>query len=207
MNRKPRIANARRWIGALCVPYIRPLAMALVMASALAPTGFMARAQQQVADAPGKPEKAKDEKGGDEALDKAGTIVSQPARDVGIAKTKIDPVLLAAVQQPYGRAGNGRCPAITAALARLNGALGPDFDANTKENENTAEKLALAGGAFLVNSLIPFRGVVREISGAAPQERRKAAAISAGTARRGYLRGIASAKGCKLPAVKAPPLQ
>lgn len=149
--------------------------------------------------------KGHDEKGKDNTLDKAGRVATQPARDVGIAKTSIDPVLQEALRNPYAPAGNGRCPAITAELARLNAALGPDFDYDTKANEDKAERLALAGGQMLVNTLIPFRGLVREISGAAPAERRKASAISAGTARRGYLRGIAQGKKCRLPAPPPPP--
>ena len=50
----------------------------------------------------------------------------------------------------------------------------------------------------MVNSLIPFRGIVREVSGAAPAERRLAAAIDAGFARRGFLRGVLSARGCRV---------
>ncbi|MEK7111976.1 MAG: hypothetical protein AAB875_01485, partial [Patescibacteria group bacterium] len=64
--------------------------------------------------------------------------------------------------------------------------------------EDRTSKIAEGVGKSLVNSLIPFRGVVREISGAAPAERRLRAAIAAGLARRGYLRGMASAKGCKI---------
>ncbi len=196
MNRKPCIDHAFRSRGASSSARSY-LAAALIAAAMLAPAAAWARDQGQVQNVAGHaqdgPEKPKDE-----TLDKAGKIVSQPVRDVGITKTKIAPVLQAAVSQPYGPAGNGKCAAIVAELARLNAALGPDFDANTKANEDKAEKLALAGGEFLVNAIIPFRGVVREISGAAPAERRKAAAVAAGTARRGYLRGIAVSKGCKL---------
>ena len=39
---------------------------------------------------------------------------------------------------------------------------------------------------------------VREVSGAAPQERRLRAAIQAGFARRGFLRGVATARKCRL---------
>ena len=53
-------------------------------------------------------------------------------------------------------------------------------------------------GRTVVNSLIPFRGLVREISGAAPAERRLNAAIQASFARRGFLRGVATGRGCKL---------
>ncbi|OJY70154.1 MAG: hypothetical protein BGP16_10095 [Sphingobium sp. 66-54] len=133
----------------------------------------------------------------DKTQSEAERVATQPVRDVGIARTSIDPVLQEALKAPYAPAGNGRCAAINAELTKLNAALGPDFDGNAKANEDKAERLALAGGEMLVNTLIPFRGLVREISGAAPAERRKASAISAGTARRGYLRGLAQMRQCK----------
>ena len=61
-----------------------------------------------------------------------------------------------------------------------------------------AGKLAEAGGKTIVNTIIPFRGLVREVSGAAPAERRLDAAIKAALARRGFLRGVATARKCKL---------
>ncbi len=139
------------------------------------------------------------DKGGDETLKKAGDIASQPAKDVGIAKTKIPSVLTDAVQQPYALTSPRTCAGITAGIAELNEALGPDFTNNPKENQNKFGRLAAAGGEAVVNSLIPFRGLVREVSGAAPAERRLDAAINAGTARRGFLRGMAQIRGCKLP--------
>ncbi len=135
----------------------------------------------------------------DETLKKAGDIASQPAKDVGIEKTKIPSVLTDAVQQPYAVPRPNSCGAISGAIAELNDALGPDFGTNSSENESKFGQLAAAGGAAVVNSLIPFRGLVREVSGAAPAERRLDAAINAGTARRGFLRGMAQVKGCKLP--------
>jgi len=57
----------------------------------------------------------------------------------------------------------------------------------------------------VVNSLIPLRGLVREVSGAAPADRRLEAAIDAGLARRGYLRGLAVSRGCRLPAAVTTP--
>ncbi|MEE3154506.1 MAG: hypothetical protein VX309_03150, partial [Pseudomonadota bacterium] len=55
-----------------------------------------------------------------------------------------------------------------------------------------------AGGKTIVNSIIPFRGLVREITGAAPAQRRLNTAIDAGFARRGFLRGAAISRGCRL---------
>lgn len=141
---------------------------------------------------------SKEEKKEDETLDKAGDIASQPVRDVGIAKTKIPPVLSEAAKNPYVPPAGKKCAGIIADITTLNEALGPDFSANEEENENRAGKLAEAGGKMIVNSLIPFRGLVREVTGAAPAERRLQAAIGAGLARRGYLRGLAETRHCKM---------
>jgi len=135
----------------------------------------------------------------DDTLDKAGDIASQPARDVGIAKTKIPPILSEAAKNPYAAPSGRKCNALIADMAVLNEALGPDFSANEEENENRAGKIAEASGKMIINSLIPFRGLVREVTGAAPAERRLRAAIAAGIARRGYLRGLAESRHCKIP--------
>ncbi|OYW86391.1 MAG: hypothetical protein B7Z20_07455 [Sphingobium sp. 32-64-5] len=151
-------------------------------------------APQQTGDAPEDKEKKSDD-----TLGKAGNIASQPARDVGIAKTKIPPVLTEAVKNPYAPPSSRKCAAVIADMTALNEALGPDFGNDEAENESRAGKIAEAGGRMIVNSLIPFRGLVREVTGAAPAERRLQAAIGAGLARRGYLRGIAVARNCKMP--------
>lgn len=73
-----------------------------------------------------------------------------------------------------------------------------DFSTGKENNENRTGKIMEAGGRTIVNALIPFRGLVREVTGAAPAERRLQAAISTGLARRGFLRGMATTKGCKI---------
>lgn len=135
----------------------------------------------------------------DDTMRKAGTIATQPARDVGLEKDEIPPVLLKAVENPYAAPASRTCKALTSALGELNAVLGQDFVVGAQANENRTGKIAEAVGKTVVNSLIPFRGLVREISGAAPAERRLQAAVTAGVARRGYLRGVAAAKGCKPP--------
>jgi hypothetical protein len=126
-------------------------------------------------------------------LDEAGKIASQPARDVGVAKTKIPPVLELAAEAPYTLNGLSTCGAMAAKLGDLDQALGADFD----DGPQKGESLAKAGGKAVVNSIIPFRGVVREISGAAAADRRLAAATDAGIAQRGFLRGVYQTRGCK----------
>lgn len=134
----------------------------------------------------------------DETLKKAGDIATQPVRDVGLDKKEIPQVLQEAMEDPYKRPPSRTCKGLKASLEDLNAVLGSDFTTSENANENRAGKIAEAVGKSVVNSLIPFRGLVREISGAAPAERRLQAAVTAGIARRGYLRGLAAAKSCKI---------
>lgn len=166
------------------------LTLACLLAGALQMAPVAARAQEQS-------DRQEQEDG--TTLQKAGDIATQPARDVGVAKTKIPPVLSEAAKNPYAPPSGHKCAAILADMALLNEALGPDFSADEKENENRAGKIAEAAGKMVVNSLIPFRGLVREITGSGPAERRLQAAIGAGLARRGYLRGLAASRRCKIP--------
>lgn len=186
----------RRWmIGAALVA----LPVQAMTGQAIAAQERAPQDAQKVEQDKGSSNEKREEGKKDDTLKKAEGIATQPVRDVGISKKKIPPVLTEAVKGPYAPPSGRKCTGITSELAELNEALGPDFGQSVEENENRAGKIAEAGGQMIINSLIPFRGVVREISGAAPAERRLQAAISAGIARRGYLHGLASARHCKLP--------
>ena len=127
---------------------------------------------------------------------KAGEIASQPAKDLNIEKREIPPILMEAAQDPYSLEGVGTCQQLATEVGRLSEVLGPDFKPVDPNAENKGEKLAEAGGKAVVNSLIPFRGLVREVSGAAPAQRAYNSALDAGFARRGFLRGVHRARGC-----------
>lgn len=127
---------------------------------------------------------------------KAGEIVTQPARDLRVVDTKIPPVLRIAAQGPYSLAGLADCTQLATAIRELNAVLGPDYLLPTEKRENKAGKVAEAGAKTIVNAFIPFRGLVRELTGAAAAKRRLEDAINAGYARRGFLRGIQTSKGC-----------
>lgn len=144
---------------------------------------------------PAKPE----EPGGrwGEARKKAVDIGAQPVRDVGMSKREIPPILEKAFNDPYSLKGLKTCKALAAEVRALNEVLGPDYVVGADYKENRAGKLAEAGGKTLVNSIIPFRGLVREVTGAAPADRRLNAAVDAGLARRGFLRGAHLKQGCK----------
>ena len=126
--------------------------------------------------------------------------VMTPVEDVNLKKREIPPVLIAATEDPYARSDTRTCRQVIDALSDLDIVLGPDFDADS-ETGRRVDAGRLAKG--VVASFIPFRGVVREVSGAAGAERRYNAAVDAGIARRGFLRGIAASRGCRLPSPPA----
>ncbi len=124
-----------------------------------------------------------------------GDIASQPVQDLNVVKRKTPAVLEAAGNDPYATRGMTNCGAIGGAIGELTQVLGPDFDsAEEKSRKISGERVAKG----VVQSLIPFRGVIREVSGAAGAERRYQLAIDAGIARRGFLRGIARSRGCRV---------
>lgn len=128
------------------------------------------------------------------AAQSAGQIITQPARDVGLQKTEIPQLLIEASKNPYDQAGAASCTQISSSIAALTEVIGADFSTSPAANKRN---LAQIGGTTVVNSLIPFRGIVREVSGASAADRRKGVAIDAGIARRGFLRGLQVARKCK----------
>lgn len=164
----------------LCLATIAPLLLA-----------GCASAQREARPEAGQPSKIV------ESGKTAGRIVTQPVRDVGVAKTGIPTILAKAREDPYSVDGALTCEQIALEVKELNAVLGPDFITGEEKKENRAGKLAEASGKTVVNAFIPFRGLVREITGAAPAQRRLNAAIDAGHARRGFLRGIHRSRGCR----------
>ncbi|MES2491957.1 MAG: hypothetical protein V4579_01600 [Pseudomonadota bacterium] len=117
-------------------------------------------------------------------------------------KDEIPAVLAEAQLAPYSLKGLTRCAQIGEAVARLDAVLGDDIDiAQSKERRLSAGKVAQS----VVGGLIPFRGLIRELSGANEQERRFQAAIYAGYTRRSFLKGIGQQRGCGWPARSATP--
>jgi hypothetical protein len=144
------------------------------------------------------PESAEPNEGGwTEVRKKSVDIGTQPARDVGIMKRQVPPILVKAQNDPYSLKGLRTCKQLAAEITSLNAVLGPDYVVGNEVHENKAGKLAEAGGKTVVNTIIPFRGLVRERTGAAPADRRLNAALDAGYARRGFLRGVHVKQGCR----------
>ncbi len=133
----------------------------------------------------------------------------QPFADVGLKQEKIPP-LLKAIKTPYANDAPLDCQSIGAAILELDIVLGQDVDVRLAE-KTLRDKGADAAGEALVDaveststSVIPFRGLVREVSGASGRDRRAAAAVQAGKLRRAYLKGIGQTLGCQPPAAPLP---
>ncbi|OYW21294.1 MAG: hypothetical protein B7Y98_12140 [Sphingomonas sp. 32-62-10] len=132
-----------------------------------------------------------------------GRAASQPLRDTRIKEDKIPDVLLLAASAPYSSVNTQNCAMITREVNRLNAVLGPDVDAPAqKKGEGSAVAAAAARG--VVSSFIPGLGLVRVITGADRAQRRAEAAVYAGSVRRGYLKGLGRAKGCRGTAAPRP---
>jgi hypothetical protein len=127
----------------------------------------------------------------------AEDVAMTPITDLNLAKDDIPSVLLAAQAAPYASVGISSCDDIAAAIAPLDAALGPDMDVIQGDNDRVSPG---AVAKSVVASFIPFRGILRELSGAAEHQRTFQAAIYAGAVRRGYLKGLGEQKGCPYPA-------
>lgn len=133
-----------------------------------------------------------------------GDAVATPVSDLNIKKDAIPPLLLTATEKPYDLTGLKRCGEIAAAVGELDAVLGPDIDLpQDAKGRTSAGSVAQAA----VGSFIPFRGLIREISGANESQRRWQTAIQAGIARRAYLKGVGEARGCRYPARSAGPAE
>ncbi len=129
-------------------------------------------------------------------------VAKTPMTDLNIEKREIPAILLQAQARPYTLTGLGRCSALTSEVSALDDVLGPDLDLPEEERARiSAGRMAKT----VVGSFIPFRGLIREVSGANDHDRRVRAAIQAGLARRGFLKGAGLAKGCAYPARPASP--
>lgn len=125
-------------------------------------------------------------------------VVRKPFQDLGIVRTDAPQVLKQAALDLYRAPGDGGCAAIMEDVARLDAVLGPDVD----EQVDAGDPEALYADtltAGVVGSLLdlPFRGIVRWVSGADAREKALAKAVLAGMLRRAFLKGFAQASGCE----------
>lgn len=126
------------------------------------------------------------------------TVARQPLKDVGLMRENPPEVLRDAQRAPYSLNGLKRCQDYQRAIGQLDEVLGPDVDAISETSEILPARLAEAGARSVVNAFIPFRGLVREASGAAEADRKFRVMVAAGMARRGFLKGISRERKCPI---------
>ncbi|MCB2061435.1 MAG: hypothetical protein KDE21_13055 [Novosphingobium sp.] len=124
-------------------------------------------------------------------------VATTPVTDLNLKKDEIPKILIDAQTKPYDLSGLSSCGPIVREAERLDNLLGDDFDLpQNVRGGPSAGRVAKS----VVGSFIPFRGIIREVSGANEQQRKMQAAIQAGIARRGFLKGVGQARGCRYPA-------
>ena len=129
-------------------------------------------------------------------------VMLTPLADLNLARDPIPEVLVRAFALPYDDTGLMNCHAVREEIGNLDAVLGEDLD--TGEQTRTPSSIeGMAQG--VVTGFIPFRGVIRHLSGAKKHEWEFRAAITAGLVRRAYLKGLGQGMGCAYPARPAPP--
>ena len=132
----------------------------------------------------------------------ATEVAKTPLRDLGIDGRDIPEALRIAVENPYETARLKTCNAIIAEIAALDDVLGADYD--IAEDDGRVRLSEGRIGQSIVGGLLPFRGILREVTGAADNDRALRAAYTAGMARRGFLKGWGLGRGCRYPARPKP---
>ncbi len=135
---------------------------------------------------------------------RVGTAATTPLSDLNLVKTKIPEVLRNSKKHPYLLPADHSCSAITLEIQKLDEVLGPDLDTPaTDENPSLIERGVDAAENSAIRTLestaagaIPYRGWVRKLTGAERRSKRVAAAITAGSIRRAFLKGIAASHEC-----------
>jgi hypothetical protein len=134
----------------------------------------------------------------------------RPLRDMNLVRTKIPPVLLEAMADPYARPPGKKinCDTLIMLVAPLDLALGEDVDRRPPEDDEDlmdrskrmAGTAAFGAMASAAQDLIPMRGWVRKLSGAEKHDKLVQHAVASGAIRRAYLKGLGEARGCNPPA-------
>ncbi|MGJ8559528.1 MAG: hypothetical protein ACSHX3_04755 [Litorimonas sp.] len=132
---------------------------------------------------------------GDDTLDMESAMMS-PVNDIGFDNIEI-PDYLGTMTDPYAKVPS-TCQSLRTEVVKLDGLLGDDVDVPEEIAEKREQTALNATSSTLGSVLIPFRGVVRALSGAAANERDAREAYERGLVRRAYLKGMAQQMDCKL---------
>lgn len=126
------------------------------------------------------------------------SAMRQPLADFNINQAEIPDSLRKAAEDPYAPEATSSCAAMAAEIATLDQALGPDLDvtATKTTKRQVASRAAVGAVRRFAVSWIPYRGVVRTLTGAEAHARKSQDAALAGAVRRAYLKGLGERDGC-----------
>lgn len=134
-----------------------------------------------------------------------------PLEDVNLKRAKI-PEKFKQIRNPYLVAVESSCEKIAEDVLELDALLGRDWDIPPPDKKGLSDRAADgASTAFLdtiasgASGLIPYRGIVRTVTGANSHATKVRKAYERGSHRRTFLKGIGLAKGCEYPAAPLPP--
>lgn len=137
---------------------------------------------------------------------RVGDAIGEPFRDTGWTRENPPELLIRAAEAPYALPGDAECSTILSEISALDLVLGPDLDSvEESEDQSDTDASGLLSGAIGSIVGLPYRSIVRRLSGASGRERVLREAIFAGMVRRAYLKGVARAACAPLPAEAAPP--
>lgn len=134
------------------------------------------------------------------------SAAATPLSDLNLVRDEIPEVLQNALKQPYLPPSDATCSVVVTEVHQLDAVLGADLDAPASDDspslldrgEDMAENTAVGAIQRTAEGLVPFRSWVRKLSGAERHSRKLAAAITAGSIRRAFLKGFAVSHGCVL---------
>ncbi len=138
-----------------------------------------------------------------------GDAMTAPLEDLNLKRIRIPQILLDATQRPYDLNGLDTCDTIAAEVRKLDAVLGADLDepppppdssTMTQKGGRMANNAAVGAVRGATRSIIPFRGLVRQMTGADRHAKEVDGAIQAGRVRRAYLKGVGMNKNCAPPA-------
>ncbi len=183
-------------IALLCLPL-------LLVACATQPAASPAPANDGKEVAATQPSGAAGPAGG-----QVGEAITAPLRTLNLIKPDVVPALRNAAEAPYAAPQPLTCDTIGAEVLALNSALGADLDAivsNTSASladrgSEAANKAAIGALRNAADGLVPYGGLVRQLSGASRAAKEAADARVAGVVRRAYLKGLGQAMKCEAPA-------
>lgn len=141
----------------------------------------------------------------------AMSAVVSPFEDIGLVKAPISEKLEKIAENPYTMPKSLRCDKLRKEIAELDELVGPDDsmpvgvldnidEKSTREYVDKGADIAKNRAVDTVRShvdIIPYRSVVRAVSGADKHSRMAAYSLQSGKLRRAFLKGLASTQSAK----------